>query len=336
MRNVTKSYNRSTSKKVLSASFGKGKMLQRKCTKCEEEDKTKLHRKENSSTSFFSARGSGYVQSLDSKGSSLPNSTNQFFKARMGHDFSHVKIHTGKEAEMSAKGIHAKAYTIGNHIVFNRGEYDAESYDGRKLLAHELTHVLQQAGSKIYRQVDEGVHEENEDLGSVQFSGEGMYTQNTTHFANCNGVRVRGRTSANYSNSFSSDGTQQRARGCRGCGAGDCVTSTGTVTSDFSANPSVFLPSPQAGLNDCEQAAVQNFIDTTLASHEQQHVDAFNTYVGTITTPYTFTGCLANLQAHIQSVHDRVERARRAASDAASAALDANGANQFTVTCNCP
>jgi Domain of unknown function (DUF4157) len=326
--------------------FHAAPVVQRKCEHCEEEDKKlnrvadkkedeKLQRKEAADSSTSNGTSS-YIQTLNGKGSALPKAEQQFFSARMGYDFSHVRVHTGNEAAASAKEVHAKAYTIGNNIVFNEREYNAGSTEGKTLLAHELTHVVQQNENKIQRQTEEAAHEENEELGSVQFTGEGMYTENTTHYANCNNVSVRGRTSANYSNSFSSDGTQQRARRCSGCSAENCVTSSGTVTSNFSANPSVFLPSPQPGLNDCEHTAVQNFIDTTLAAHEQQHVDAFNTYVGTVTTPYTFTGCLTNLQAHIQAVHDRVERARRSASDAASAALDANGANQFTVTCNCP
>ena len=326
--------------------FHAAAVVQRKCEHCEEEDK-KLHRsaekkeeekiqKKDDGSSSGTAITSSYINSLNGKGTALPKSDQQFFSSRMGYDFSNVRVHTGNEAAKSAKEVHAKAYTVGNNIVFNEGQFNSSSNEGKTLLAHELTHVMQQTGNRIQRQTDEATIEETEYLGSVQFSGEGTYTQNTTHFAHCNNVRVSGRTSANYSNSFSSDGTQQRARNCRNCSAEDCVTSVGTVTSDFSASPSVFLPSPQSGLNDCEYNAVQNFIDTTLAAHEQQHVDAFNTYGGTVTTRYSFTGCLTDLEAHIQSVHDRVERARRAASDARSAALDANGANQFTVTCNCP
>lgn len=77
------------------------------------------------------------------KGQYLQSPTQQFFKARFGHDFSHVKIHTGKDAEESANDINARAYTVGNNIVFNRNEYNPHSYEGKKLLAHELAHVMQ-------------------------------------------------------------------------------------------------------------------------------------------------------------------------------------------------
>ncbi len=75
--------------------------------------------------------------------SRLSDETNTFFKSRIGHDFSHVKIHTGKDAEESANDLNARAYTVGNHIVFNRNEYNPHSYEGKKLLAHELAHVMQ-------------------------------------------------------------------------------------------------------------------------------------------------------------------------------------------------
>jgi hypothetical protein len=80
---------------------------------------------------------------------SLPSSTNQFFKARMGHDFSNVKIHTNKDAATSANELNARAYTKGEQIVFNEQEYNPHSTDGKKLLAHELAHVVQQRNGAV-------------------------------------------------------------------------------------------------------------------------------------------------------------------------------------------
>jgi hypothetical protein len=93
------------------------------------------------------------------------------------------------------------------------------------------------------------------------------------------------------------------------------------------------LPSPPAGLTECETAAVQAAIDTTLAAHEQQHVDAFNTYAGTESTAYTYTGCQSGKDAFIRSRHNSIEATRRAASNAASAALDPFN---MTIPCDCP
>ena len=68
---------------------------------------------------------------------------------RMGTDFSNVNIHTGGKAAKAADAIDARAFTCGNDIVFNAGEYDPESPEGQHLLAHELAHVRQQTGAAI-------------------------------------------------------------------------------------------------------------------------------------------------------------------------------------------
>lgn len=61
--------------------------------------------------------------------------------------FSRVRVHTGEQAAESARAVNARAYTVGNHIVFGAGSYFPETKDGRRLLAHELAHVAQQLGS---------------------------------------------------------------------------------------------------------------------------------------------------------------------------------------------
>jgi hypothetical protein len=64
-----------------------------------------------------------------------------------GHDFSQVRVHTDDSAALSARAIDAQAYTAGKHVVFGAGKYDPSSGAGRRLLAHELTHVVQQTGT---------------------------------------------------------------------------------------------------------------------------------------------------------------------------------------------
>jgi hypothetical protein len=80
-------------------------------------------------------------------GTPLPASAREFFEPRFGHSFARVRVHTGDEAERSAREISALAYTTGSHIVFGAGQYDPGSAQGRHLLAHELTHVVQQGGA---------------------------------------------------------------------------------------------------------------------------------------------------------------------------------------------
>ncbi len=77
-------------------------------------------------------------------GSQLPDDTLQFFNSRFKQDFSNVRIHTGVGADATTSALNAKAYTLGNNIAFAPGEYSPHSYTGRYLLAHELTHVMQQ------------------------------------------------------------------------------------------------------------------------------------------------------------------------------------------------
>jgi hypothetical protein len=70
-------------------------------------------------------------------------------EARLGADFSDVRVHTGDDAHGSARAVNAHAYTVGSNIVFQRGRFDTESTSGRTMLAHELTHVVQQRNGPV-------------------------------------------------------------------------------------------------------------------------------------------------------------------------------------------
>jgi hypothetical protein len=117
-----------------------------------EDEEKKLQKKEAGASVAPAKSVSMYIGSLNGKGNALPSETNHFFSARMGYDFSQVRIHTDKSAAESAKDVRAKAYAIGHHIVFNEGQYDTQSGTGKKLLAHELAHVVQQNGSSAILQ----------------------------------------------------------------------------------------------------------------------------------------------------------------------------------------
>jgi hypothetical protein len=81
---------------------------------------------------------------LQSGGRPLDQETRAFFEPRFGQDFSSVRIHTGGNAADSARSIDALAYTAGRDIVFGAGQFSPQTSQGQRLLAHELTHVLQQ------------------------------------------------------------------------------------------------------------------------------------------------------------------------------------------------
>lgn len=77
-------------------------------------------------------------------GHPLPESVRSFFEARFGRDFTRVRIHTDARAVESARSAGAQAFTLGRDIVFGAGQYRPETESGRQLIAHELTHVIQQ------------------------------------------------------------------------------------------------------------------------------------------------------------------------------------------------
>lgn len=82
---------------------------------------------------------------LSSPGRSLDPALQQDMGQRFGHDFSSVRVHTGGAAEQSARDVSAHAYTVGHNIVFGAGVLTPGTHEGRRLLAHELTHVVQQS-----------------------------------------------------------------------------------------------------------------------------------------------------------------------------------------------
>ena len=81
---------------------------------------------------------------LASPGQPLDASTRALFEPRFGHDFSQVRVHSDAAAEQSARELKAHAYTVGNNIVFGAGRLAPGTHEGQRLLAHEMTHVVQQ------------------------------------------------------------------------------------------------------------------------------------------------------------------------------------------------
>jgi hypothetical protein len=91
---------------------------------------------------------------LSSPGQPLDVGTRAFMEPRFGHDFSQVRIHTDARAVESAQAVNALAYTVGRNVVFGAGQYAPQTSEGRRLLAHELTHTLQQ-DNRVQRAVNE-------------------------------------------------------------------------------------------------------------------------------------------------------------------------------------
>lgn len=86
-------------------------------------------------------------RALASTGRLLEPSLREDMEQRFGHDFSRVRVHFDAAAEQSARDVNANAYTVGSHMVFGEGRYAPSASEGRRLIAHELTHVVQQSSS---------------------------------------------------------------------------------------------------------------------------------------------------------------------------------------------
>lgn len=93
------------------------------------------------------------IQTLMGGGQPLPESARDFFEPRFGYDFSGVRVHTDGKAAQSARALNAMAFTAGREIVFCAGRYVPDTTEGKRLLAHELAHVVQQSSEvpKGYR-----------------------------------------------------------------------------------------------------------------------------------------------------------------------------------------
>ncbi len=84
---------------------------------------------------------------LGSAGQPLEGATRAFMESRFAHDFSRVRVHTDEQAAQSAQAVNALAYTVGRDVVFGAGRYAPQTHEGRKLIAHELTHTVQQSST---------------------------------------------------------------------------------------------------------------------------------------------------------------------------------------------
>jgi uncharacterized protein DUF4157 len=102
-----------------------------------------IQRFSDSSYGQGDAAPASVAQTLTSPGRPMEPALRQDMEQRFGYDFSKVRVHTGAAAEQSARDVHARAYTMGHHMVFGAGRLAPETTEGRRLIAHELTHVAQ-------------------------------------------------------------------------------------------------------------------------------------------------------------------------------------------------
>jgi len=120
--------------------------LSRKCAACEEEAATVRMKPAVSATAGSTPEQAPAIvhDVLHASGQPLDAGARAFFEPRFGYDFGGVLVHSEGSAAASARAVQARAYTVGEHVVFGAGEYAPGSQQGRQLLAHELAHVVQQ------------------------------------------------------------------------------------------------------------------------------------------------------------------------------------------------
>lgn len=120
-----------------------GPVLRRRCAACER-DETLSRSADGGAVSPGAA--ASVSAALSRPGDTLAASDAAFFGERMGHDMSAVRIHSDGAAALAAESVGARAFALGDHLVFGRGEYRPATGEGRRLLAHELAHVAQARG----------------------------------------------------------------------------------------------------------------------------------------------------------------------------------------------
>ena len=110
---------------------------------------------------------------LAGSGRPLDSALQQDMGQRFGHDFSRVRVHSGGAAEQSAQDVNANAYTVGHDMVFGAGRFAPGTHEGRRLIAHELAHVVQQRGTApmIQRQPIKPVEKSKFDFMLVDVEG---------------------------------------------------------------------------------------------------------------------------------------------------------------------
>ncbi len=138
-------------------------------------------------------------------------------------------------------------------------------------------------------------------------------------------ISLQGTTKANFKRKWSvTNISETPATDCDGCSDDECLNISGTMSLVFNANPVVTLPSRSEydHLSPCQIQRVEQWIQNVLAPHEQDHVDAFNTYDGTVQEQFQFKKCRSERRAVLQSIFNRIEEPRRQSAQDLSDALD--------------
>jgi hypothetical protein len=125
-------------------------LVQRQVEEEKEEEEILQTKKREGTTPEVTHAFESSINALKGGGQPLPESVHAYFEPRFGYDFTGVRVHTDAKAAESAQAVNAMAYTVGSDVVFGAQQYAPGTYAGNHLLAHELTHTVQQ-GSNVPR-----------------------------------------------------------------------------------------------------------------------------------------------------------------------------------------
>ena len=137
----------------------------------EEEEEEMIQPKTNQGG--FEVNGTFHSQLIDAKseGQTMNQHERAYFEPRFGADFSGVHLHSGSKSGQLARSINAQAFTHGSDIYFGAGKYNPHSAKGRHLMAHELTHTIQQSGSDISRKEEKKKEKETPRDKAIKAAG---------------------------------------------------------------------------------------------------------------------------------------------------------------------
>ncbi len=283
---------------------------------------------------------------LASSGMPLDPELQQDMGQRFGHDFSHVRVHTDGAAEQSAQDVHAHAYTVGHNIVFGAGRFAPGAHEGRRLLAHELTHVVQQTGANesriAYAIGKRDLSAISNHIGGVlPHSSLPLTSQMLRRYAvpgtlDCNDVVGWLNSNSPYSPEWAqtncnySFNGQLRISPPDTSGGGVSLTVTGhnglTVSVNCPIDTPRWTPSPRTN-RDAEIAA-WNSMSGTLAAHEKQHRNIGNTWRATVESNFravnfTVSGTnQADASSQVQQRVSALQQQWQADAQAAQSAID--------------
>jgi hypothetical protein len=131
--------------------------------KVQKKEEEKLQRKGSDSTPVVNSNVQSAIRDKTSSGQPLSSEVRRHMEPRFGADFSNIRIHSDTEAAALCNQLNARAFTYQNHIFFSRGQYQPGTNEGKQLLAHELTHTLQQ-GHAVQRKAGLSVSEKRDEI----------------------------------------------------------------------------------------------------------------------------------------------------------------------------